>query len=150
MAHELITLNNETHMPQVTVKDRLTELCFDPVRQAVAIAKGEELTQDHPFLALLRSWIDDMADAMEQDPSHCLNPKTYDDLLAMGEKFLTDSWVSHDLRYKQTKDLIEYVHPKQSATKSDDLDGRAGESKEVEPLTRAEVELFNDVFSAAY
>lgn len=136
---------------QVTVADRLSEFNFDPVAQAVAIAKGEVLTQDHPLLPLLQSWVDDMLAAIhDQEHAFLLSEDPYENLLEMGRKFLTDSWVSHDLRYRQTKDLIEYIHGKQGQVKKEEIDDRGGETKEVKPLTRQEVELFNDVFNAAY
>ena len=142
-----------TRGQMATVSDRMDELGFDPLKQAIAIATGGAdgvLTVNHPLLPLLQSWCDECILDLETDQALLLERSRYDNLLYMGRKFLTDSWVNHDLRYKSPMDLLNYQHSKVKAVEIERVDERGGESKEVAPLTRADVELFRDVFDAAY
>jgi len=130
--------------------ERLEALKFDPLMQAVAIAKGEELTSNHPFLKLTQSWCDDRIMDITDDPENLLDRKTYDDFLVMAEKFLTDSWVNHDLRYKSTMDLLQYQHSKRKPVEKVEVDSGGGEGSVKTPLSRAEIVLFHDVFNAEF
>ena len=80
--------------------EQLDSMGFNPVQQSVAIAKGEALTQDHPFLALLNAWSVECQEIVDNEP-HRLG-EMLDNIVRASEKWLKDTWVSHDLRSKHT------------------------------------------------
>lgn len=91
------------------VKRRLEELGFDPLQFVTAVAKGEALTKNHPFLSIassrLTQWLQRIAN--EQTVNTEDIEEFRDDLI----KALTDSWTPIDIRNRNALELIKYIHP---------------------------------------
>ena len=127
-------------------KDAMANANFDPLLESIKIAKGEALTEDHPFLKELGKWVRNLSDKIEQK-HYKVEREDLEDLLGRAEKSLTDSWVPHSLRSLHIKDLLNYVYPK---LKSTEHTGQIQHDLKVQPLTKDEMKKFKEVFDEDY
>ena len=116
---------------------------YDPVTMAIKIARGEELTQDHPFIKLLFEYIADLKHMiLTKKPQSKINARLKE-LWIVGKQHLTDSWVDTGTRAKVNQDLLNYIAPKR---KANDITYRKDESGSAKKLTDAEVKKFRKQF----
>ena len=126
---------------------RVAELDFDPLAFAVKVAKGEALTENHPFLGELILWVMDKQTAMEKGKDIDWEGEILD-LLDRARGQLTDSWVPHMLRLKANTEIMSYLFPKLKATEHN---GKVThEHLHITPLQKQEIQAFKEVFDANY
>ena len=128
------------------VKEQMASNNFDPLLESIKIAKGEALTEDHPFLLVMEKWVRNMADKVEKK-RYKIEREDLEDLLGQAEIALSDSWVPIALRATHIRDLLNYVYPK---LKSTEHTGQIQHDMKVQPLTRAEINKFNKSFRDDY
>jgi hypothetical protein len=127
---------------------RMAELDFDPLAQAVAIAKGEMLTQDHPFLDFMTKWIVTHMKALDKNPDQIDWETALETLLQEARVQLSDSWTPLNIRADMTKELASYLYPKLKATEHH---GTINHNHlHLTPLTRDEMLEFKAVFDDEY
>lgn len=144
---ELISVTNKgKRIATVGAHVRMAELNFDPLAMSVAIAKGEALTKDHPFLADFTAWcfsrLKDIADGKKLDWESELER-----ILSKARDALTDSHVPLALRSDHVKELMGYLYPKLKATEHS---GTIQHHLRVKPLTQEEVLTFRNSFDEKY
>ena len=119
------------------------ELNYDPLAEAVKIAKGEALTQDHPFLAYLEDAIAGLIKKLAVGQK--ITESELAVILDTGRKLLTDSWTSHDLRSKAVFELLGYIYAKRKHVETSHT-GSVGLDLQIRPLLKDEVEIFEQKF----
>ena len=138
-------------MPAALTKhawDRMhREFNYDPLAAAVQIAKGEALTQDHPFLKHMEKMLSIWRKKAES--KEVIEVSDIDLLMKMAEEMLTDSWVSHELRSKHILDLLAYIYPKKKAVDMSHS-GSVEMDMKIKPLTAKEIQEFDNEFNEQY
>jgi hypothetical protein len=128
-----------------TAPERLDELECDPIALMASIAQGKELTVDHPFLRYLKEFR--LSCLLTIQEGGMVSEQDIDDLCDKGEVYLSDSWVSHDLRSKSIAHLVDLTHAKK---KDSDAAGEGSGSHDIQPLTPGEADRFLSVFDDRY
>lgn len=162
-AKEPVVTRTDYKSPTKLTKDawkRMHEdMNFDPLEYAVRIAKGEELTQDHPFLARLLDFLGILEkklatiEVAEGDEKSEKNKQyalmTIEQLQKESEKMLSDNWVSHELRSKHILELLKYIYPQRKS-----MDHMHSGSVEmdinIKPLTKEEIVIYEQRFDEDY
>ena len=127
-------------------KDEMAKANFDPLLESIKIAKGEALTEDHPFLTVLEKWARRFSDKIDKN-HYNMESSDIDDLLELAEEALTDSYVPISLRATHIRDLLNYVYPK---LKSTEHTGQIQHDMKVQPLTVAEMRRYKKAFNDKY
>lgn len=123
----------------LAIQDIMKENNYNPIEMAIKIAKGEELTKNHPFLKLLWDYLEDIRNmVLTKKPQSQIDARLAE-LWNVGKLYLTDSWVDTSTRAKVTMELLNYVEPKK---KSNDITYRKDESGSAKKLTDAEIKKF--------
>ena len=77
------------------------DLGYDPLAAAVAVARGEALTRNHPLLPVIKDALSNwMRRSANNEP---ISVDEIEGLLNLSINLLTDSWVSPELRSKHIK-----------------------------------------------
>ena len=103
-----------------SLRQHIADMGFDPLEQAVKIAKGESLKQDNPFLQDFLNYIQTLrgfADYLQGKDNQRLFGALLDKFEAEGAEALCGSMTNPEHRVKMTIELLQYLHPKQAAVK---------------------------------
>ena len=113
----------------------------------IAVAKGEKLTKNHPFLEIMTDTL-----AIWQRKSQkgeVIEVKEIEDFTARAIDALSDSWVPHDTRFRAISELLQYIYPKRRSV-DQNVHGSVQMDISVKPLTRTEIEGFAKVLDEKY
>ena len=133
-------------VPMVAAHQRMADLNFDPLAMSVAIAKGEALQQDHPFLAELTVMILKLIGKHEKDKKVDWEEELHL-ILEKARKELSNCHVPIHLRSDHVKELMGYLYPKLKATEHS---GTIQHALRVKPLSADEVKTFKLAFDEDY
>lgn len=125
---------------------KMAELNFDPLAMSVAIAKGELLTKDHPFLVEITAWCFKRLADLEKGAKIDWNSEI-EIILEKARESLTDSHTPINIRSDHVKELMSYLYPKLKATEHT---GTIEHHLKVKPLTSEEVLTFRRTFNEEY
>lgn len=118
------------------------EFDYDPLREMIAVARGEELTTDHPFLPIL---LDALALWAKASPTK----RQLDRLAEQARHFLTDSWVPHDIRARAVTTLLAKVYPNAKALEIHHS-GNINHDIAIKPLNNEEAKTIEATFERLY
>lgn len=130
----------------ITILERFAELNFDPLDQAVKIAQGKALKEDHPFLQDFKDqvfWFIQQLEEFEE-----IEISDMHKFLQEGTRALSEVHTPIEIRSRHTLELLQYLYPKRKAMELKVEDVRP--PMEVSPLTEEEVEIFNAKFLERY
>ena len=116
---------------------------YDPITMAIKIARGEELTKNHPFLKVLFDYKEDIQHMILTKQSQSKVRARLQELWNVAKQQLSDSWVDTATRAKVNMDLMKYIAPQ---LKSTDIHFRKDDSGSAKKLTEAEVRKFKKEF----
>jgi len=114
---------------------RLEEMGADPLKFAVDVMDGRELTTDHPFLKVLYNHLRPLRRAIKDDKEAL---RAMEELEDVAVKYLRNGHVPIEIRSRHALELLQYMYPKR---KSVDHSGTIGmqlnpDSMSDEMLTR--------------
>lgn len=125
---------------------RMEEMGFDPLEVLVSVAKGEAMYEDHPFLPVLRKYLDEVDDVLrylEGEGAYGL----LDRLWVEAQGYLFDTYTPKEQRIKVATELMQYARPK---LKQVEHIQESVDSGQAMPLTKTDVLLFKEWFDDNY
>ena len=129
-------------IPRDLWKRLFEDLDFDPLAMSVAVAKGEMLTQDHPFLGVILKGLNNLKGDLKDKG---MDVGLIEQLMTKAAEMLTDSWTPIELRSKHILELMNYIYPKKKAV---DMThgGQIDFDLAYRPLTLQEIKEFKKYF----
>lgn len=143
---------NKSRFPReftYNVHKRLNEdgLNYDPLEHAVRIAKGQAMTEDHPFLPIfldtLATWKGNIKNGIP------ITEQQIENLRIKCIEYLTDSWTPHQIRAKMVTELLSLLYPKAKLTHHTHS-GQIDHDIQIRPLSSEEANVIEGKFNEQF